>query len=68
MTAHRKHDNVRLRAYGVTTSSVPATASARGNHAELTAAALAKQPGVKQPGVNFSSRRCADIELGILLP
>jgi len=39
-----------------------------GNHAELTAEAQAKQPGVKQPSVNFSSRRCIDIELGILLP
>jgi hypothetical protein len=32
------------------------------------AEAQAKQPGVRQPGANFSSRRCVDIELGILLP
>jgi hypothetical protein len=50
VTDHRGHDDVRSRGYGVTTSSVPATASAKGNHAELTAEAQAKKPGVKQPG------------------
>jgi hypothetical protein len=51
------------------TNSIGPTQQAReGNHAELTAEAQAKKRTVKLPSVNFSSRRCVDIELGILLP